>query len=262
MNLQYKSNLPLIFIGIGLIVTVGIGAILITKPPVSNDNISQQNIKVTNGLFPSTAAYYHSPQTPTVVTRQLSPSPLPTLPLPAEWTIYKNEQYGYQIKYPKDWQVIEAKLKTHPETQIGSLDYLINKERQKVTFIEQSSEYGRGEFRIEVLANLHQFTLDEWMSNNQGPFIRKIIDTVLAGQNAKRLSLFSGDAYGFTSAIVTVHNGPIYSLKFAGEGDPLPPTREEAGNPLIYIDMLNSYRLFAKNKQIYNQMVSSFKFTP
>ena len=44
----------------------------------------------------------------------ISPSPTPTPDPTANWKTYTNYEYGYSVKYPSDWKVIEAKPSNTP----------------------------------------------------------------------------------------------------------------------------------------------------
>jgi hypothetical protein len=159
-----------------------------------------------------------------------------------DWKMYRNSNFKYVIKYPKDWSLTEAKPRVGNEpVWLGTI--LIDKELQKVTFAEKESKLWPGEFQVRVLSNPDQVTLDQWAKNYKeesaaGANLARLTgDTTLAGDLAKKFSIFSFDRYEV--AIVTIHNGNVYYLRFDSD-NPNDPD-------------------FGEHREIYNQMVASFK---
>src|SRR5690606_29715966 len=80
------------------------------------------------------------------LTPQLAPS---SISFPLQWSTYRNENYGYEIQYPKDWEYIEALPRTDIQSQVDDRKYLFaeDNELQKITFRENTSEYTGGIFQ-------------------------------------------------------------------------------------------------------------------
>lgn len=160
-----------------------------------------------------------------------------------DWKIYRNERYGYEVKYPEGFEVIEAKPREGNKAVWG-VKFLFGEEVQKVTFLEKEYKRWPGEFQICIYSNPDNLSFEQWIDKHEpqdvtgGSLIQDISDTILCGKQAKRLSIFGFDHEEIE--IVTFHKEYIYSLSFTGS-TPNDPNIEQ-------------------HKQIYDQMVSSFTF--
>ena len=160
-----------------------------------------------------------------------------------EWKTYKNDEYGYEVKYPQGWEVIEAKPREENKAVWGA-KILFEPEVQKVTFLEKGYEFWPGEFQICVYSNPDNLPLEQWIDEHEpqdvtgGSLIQDISDAILSGKPAKRLSIFGFDHEGIE--IVSLHKGYVYSLNFTGS-NPNDPEVE-------------------RHRKIYDQMFSSFIF--
>jgi len=160
-----------------------------------------------------------------------------------EGKTYRNKKYGYEVKYPEDWEVREAKPREGPRTA-WTVNILLEEELQKVTFLETEYKLWQGSFQVRVMSNKDNLSLEQWIEKHEpqdvtgGSLIQGILDTTLNEILAKKLSIFGFDHEEIE--IVTLYEGNIYSLIFAGI-NPNDPNVE-------------------RHIQIYDQMVSSFAF--
>lgn len=160
-----------------------------------------------------------------------------------DWEIYKNKKYGYEVKYPKDWKVIEARPRVRYKAE-EAMNILLEGQLQKVTFLEKEHGGCGGDFQVVVISNLDKLSLEQWIRKNEptdisgGSLIMGISDTTVDGKPAKKLSIFGFDHEGIE--IVFLHRGIIYSIGFTGDA-PCDPEAE-------------------RHQQIYQQMLSTFMF--
>ncbi len=157
--------------------------------------------------------------------------------------IYRNEKYGYELKYQSDWEAIEAKPRVGYKVEwTGNI--LVDDELQKVTFLEKESVDWQGEFQIAVISNPDKLNLEQWIKKNEpqtvmgSSLIREISETTLNGKPAKRLSIFGFDHERIE--VISLYKGYIYRIGFAWDN----PNDTEV----------------ERHKQIYNQMFLSFRF--
>jgi hypothetical protein len=156
--------------------------------------------------------------------------------------IYRNKEYGYEIKYPSKWQVIEAKSRVGFKIE-GAGDILIDNEVQKVTFLEKEFVDWQGEFQIKVISNPKKLNLEQWVKENEpqtvtgSSLIQGISETNLSGEPAKRLSIFGFDHERIE--VVSLCRGYIYVMDFAWDN---PNDAEVEKHKHIYKEMLSSFR--------------------
>ncbi len=161
----------------------------------------------------------------------------------SEWKTYQEKKYGYHLKYPAGWEVIEAKPREGNKAVWGA-KILFEEEMQKVTFLEKEYKFWPGEFQVLVMSNKSNLTLEQWIDKHEpqdvtgGSLIQDVSDVILNGKEAKRLSIFGFDHEAIE--IITLHEGYVYSLHFTGN-NPNDPRVEQ-------------------HKKIYDLMVSSFTF--
>ena len=177
----------------------------------------------------------------------ISPSPTPTPDPTANWKTYTYYAYGYSVKYPSDWKVIEAKPSNTP-----NWPYDISQENQlqKVNFLEEKiDKTWPGSFVISVNKTPENFDTERWASNYFVPLIAD--PTTNLAKPKGKISVDNNIAYRFSvfqfdsdrTEIGLVKNGNIYMFTFT---DDVPIEND----PNI-----------EKHKEIYNQILSTFKFT-
>lgn len=159
-----------------------------------------------------------------------------------EMKTYVNTEYGYEVSYPANWEIIEAAPDTNNKTDWEG-DILLEGQLQKVTFLETGYSLWRGHFHIIAHANDDSLNLDEWLNENvptdvfDESLVLETHDTTLGGMPAKLQLIFGFDhtSLNFT----TLHHGRIYSISFEGES---PSNDREAEHREIYKQMLSSFR--------------------
>ena len=162
----------------------------------------------------------------------------------ADWETYRNEEYGYSVSYPADWDLFEEPVEASRD--------LIGNELQKVYFTKNyiselsDSYFWPKFFEIKVLQNPNGYTLEEWAENYQVPLgvnpetnLAKLVgDTMINNKPAKQFSVFQFDSYNIET--VTIYNEFVYKLTYS----------DAQGNDPDY----------ESSRKVYNQILSTFRF--
>jgi hypothetical protein len=172
-----------------------------------------------------------------------SQTPDPT----ANWKTYNSSAESYQIKYPSNWVLIEAG-KTHSDS--GAARYDLNeiggeKEIQKISLAYSDSDLTL--FEIAVFANSSNLTIDEIVKKDTKPYptevppnSKEVVRMLkVDGINAVQYSIFGFDRQ--ISVIAFTKNRKVYRITF---------DESNVNDPD-----------FEKNNKIYEQILSTFKFT-
>jgi hypothetical protein len=161
--------------------------------------------------------------------------------------IYTCEKYGFRIKCPNGYRVIEAKPRSETGNHWGA-EILSEYELYKVTFIEVEYEMWPGLFEIRVLPNKEGLGLEEWVErfmeneevalvepNSEDPSMFGIGEVTVDGNPVVRLHFFNYDHTGIE--LFTAHGGLIYNLSFAGTNPNDPRVKEHMA---LYNEMVGS----------------------
>jgi len=162
----------------------------------------------------------------------------------SEWETYREKKFGYEVKYPEDWEFIEARPRVGKKAQWEG-NILLEEELQKVTFLEKEYKLWQGQFRIRVLSNLDNLSLEQWIEKHEpqdvtgGSLIQDISDISLCGEPAKRLSIFGFDHEEIE--IVILYKGKVYSIIFAATNPNDPKVKQHQE---LYGQMLSFFYLY------------------
>lgn len=165
-----------------------------------------------------------------------------------EWLVYENEEYGYSIRYPEGYKVVEAKPRRETDSIWGA-EVLAGSEHHKVTFIEIEYEMWYGSFEISVRPDEERAGLMEWIENwlereeialtepDRGDSTIFGSGAVnIDGRPAIKLHFFNYDHVGIE--LFVENEGYIYNLSFAG-ANPNDPNVDE--HKAIYSEMIESF---------------------
>src|SRR3989344_7658429 len=183
-----------------------------------------------------------------IATVATTPLPTQVLEVMADWKTYRNEEYGYSIRYPSGWEVTKFVVSSS-DKPIGAGETLLENELQKVNFTVDSFNNvppWPKLFEVRVLRNTENYTLEEWAENYHVPLgvnpetnlAKLIADTSVSARSAKQFSVFQFDSNNIET--VTIYNGLVYQL--------------------VYNDAPGNDTDYENSRRIYNQILSTFKF--
>lgn len=158
------------------------------------------------------------------------------LPDTSSWKTYRNERYGFEVRYPANWY-------TDPVDNMlgifGQADF-------DIKFWQQEKDYRQwqGNFTISIYQVPQIVDVKKWILNS-GPktptresLIGVVGDTSLSGANATEAESFNFDSR--SKIIITKKGGYIYAISF---------DKENPNDPK-----------FIEHYGIYNQIPSTFRF--
>jgi hypothetical protein len=190
----------------------------------------------------SNAVQPTSSPTQTVVNSTAQPTTIPTNKPTIDWKIYANTKYGYSLKHPNDYLVGYA------DVRIGTFNKSNGNEDQ-VDFLPSEVEEFNNFLQIQVsdlksynksLTEVIDGIYQQQKSHIQTTDISSVAKSKFVGYDDYEYT-FSGQAFYTLSWGGTVKSGKYKAIFFQKDG--------------------NIYSFYLKDTDIFNQILSTFKFT-
>lgn len=175
-----------------------------------------------------------------------SPTQSPTMI--KEWQLYRNEQYGYEVQFPRNWTVNDATDETTIPLNPDFKPELWGNEIHRISIA--SSEDWQLNFTIAVEPNTRNQTLKDFAEiltapDSDGKQIARVRDwnTQVAGMNAIRIERVCC-SWPENQTLLVLKDNFLFTIMY-------PDIRDDDSNEQKYEDF----------RKIFDKILSTFKFT-